>query len=73
MAQHPKLIPYGMMNFVDVRENNCCYVGKTPLIRRYLHRISKNVLFFITFMPFREQRLEIIVNFVTNNINRKGD
>jgi len=38
-----------------------------------LHRISKNVLFFITFMPFQEQRLEIIVNFVANNRNRKGD
>jgi hypothetical protein len=31
------------------------------------------VLFFITFMPFREQKLEIIVNFVANNRNRKGD
>jgi hypothetical protein len=26
------------------------------------------VLFFITFMALEEQRLEIIVNFVTNNI-----
>ena len=38
-----------------------------------LHNSSKNVLFFITFMPFREQKLEIIVNFVANNRNRKGD
>lgn len=137
MAQYPKRIPYGMMDFVDVREDNCYYVDKTrfiPLIeqankfffffrpRRFgksltlsmlrhyyavlrsslpgngygslrrnqlryylfgardfpltsssLHSFSKNVRFFITFMPLEEQRLEIIVNFVANNINRKGD
>lgn len=37
MAQFPKRIPYGMMNFVDVREDNCYYVDKTcfiPLIEQ---------------------------------------
>ena len=27
-----KRIPYGMMNFIDVREDNCYYVDKTPFI-----------------------------------------
>lgn len=27
-----KRIPYGMMNFVDVRKDDCYYVDKTPFI-----------------------------------------
>ena len=27
-----KRIPYGMMNFIDVREDNCYYVDKTRFI-----------------------------------------
>ena len=37
MATYPKRIPYGMMNFIDVREDDCYYVDKThyiPLIER---------------------------------------
>ena len=29
-----KRIPYGMMNFVDVREDNCYYVDKTRFIEK---------------------------------------
>ena len=35
-----------------------------------LHKSSKNVLFDLTFMPLKEQRLEIMFNFVPNNVNR---
>lgn len=32
--QNPKRIPYGMMNFVDVRNYNCYYVDKTKFIEK---------------------------------------
>lgn len=35
--KYPKRIPYGMMNFIDVREDDCYYVDKTrfiPLVER---------------------------------------
>ena len=32
--QNPKRIPYGMMNFVDVRNDNCYYVDKTKFIEK---------------------------------------
>lgn len=31
---YPKRIPYGMMNFVDVREDDCYYVDKTRFIEK---------------------------------------
>lgn len=30
----PKRIPYGMMNFVAIREDNCYYVDKTRFIEK---------------------------------------
>ena len=39
---YPKRIPYGMMNFVDVREDNCYYVDKT----RFIERIESAHRFF---------------------------
>lgn len=46
MAHFPKRITYGMMNFVDVREDNCYYVDKTcfiPLIEQ-----ANKFFFFIS-------------------------
>ena len=33
VKEEAKRIPYGMMNFVAVREDNCYYVDATPLLR----------------------------------------
>lgn len=49
MAQYPKRIPYGMMNFVDVREDNCYYVDKT----RFIPLIEQANKFFFFFRPQR--------------------
>ena len=38
-----KRIPYGMMNFVTVRERNCYYVDKTPFIEEIE---NSNMYFF---------------------------
>ena len=32
MSNYRKRIPYGMMNFVDVRERDCYFVDKTRFI-----------------------------------------
>ena len=32
MSTYRKRIPYGMMNFVDVRRDDCYYVDKTRFI-----------------------------------------
>ena len=37
VREEAKRIPYGMMNFVDVREDNCYYVDKT----RYIEKVEK--------------------------------
>lgn len=49
MAQYPKRIPYGMMNFVDVREDNCYYVDKT----RFIPLIEQANKFFFFIRPRR--------------------
>ena len=43
--EEAKRIPYGMMNFVDVREDNCYYVDKT----RFIEKVEKSnrYIFFI--------------------------
>lgn len=49
MAQYPKRIPYGMMNFVDVREDDCYYVDKT----RFIPLIEQANKFFFFIRPRR--------------------
>lgn len=44
-----KRIPYGMMNFADVRESNCYFVDKTP----FIHQIEKANKFFFFIRPRR--------------------
>jgi len=46
---YPKRIPYGMMNFVDVREDNCYYVDKT----RFIEKIERAHRFFFYIRPRR--------------------
>ena len=43
--QKPKRIPYGMMNFVDVRNDNCYYVDKTKFIEKVE---NANKFFFLS-------------------------
>ena len=45
----PKRIPYGMMNFVNVRERNCYYVDKT----RFIEKIEDSNMFFFFIRPRR--------------------
>ena len=45
--QKPKRIPYGMMNFVDVRNDNCYYVDKT----RFIEKVEDANKFFFFFFP----------------------
>lgn len=40
-----KRIPYGMMNFIDVREDDCYYVDKT----HYIPLIENANKYFFTF------------------------
>ena len=47
--RHPKRIPYGMMNFVAVRRDDCYYVDKT----RYIEEIERANMFFFFFRPRR--------------------
>ena len=47
--QKPKRIPYGMMNFVDVREDNCYYVDKT----RFIQKVEDANKFFFFIRPRR--------------------
>lgn len=49
MAQYPKRIPYGMMNFADVRKDNCYYVDKT----RFIPLIERANKFFFFIRPRR--------------------
>ena len=46
MAPYPKRIPYGMMNFIDVREDNCYYVDETHFIEKI-----ENANKFFFFIP----------------------
>ena len=45
----PKRIPYGMMNFVDVRNDNCYYVDKT----RFIEKVEDANKFFFFIRPRR--------------------
>jgi len=49
MATKRKRIPYGMMNFVAVREDNCYYVDKT----RFIEKIENANKFFFFIRPRR--------------------
>ena len=44
-----KRIPYGMMNFVDVREDNCYYVDKT----RFIEKVEEANKYFFFIRPRR--------------------
>ena len=44
-----KRIPYGMMNFEDVRRMDCCYVDKTP----YIEEVEKSNMYFFYIRPRR--------------------
>ena len=45
----PRRIPYGMMNFVAVREDNCYYVDKT----RFIEKVEEANKFFFFIRPRR--------------------
>ena len=47
--QEVKLIPYGMMNFVAIREDNYYYVDKT----RFIEKVEKSNRFFFFIRPRR--------------------
>ena len=47
--QKPKRIPYGMMNFVAIREDNYYYVDKT----RYIEKVEDANRFFFFIRPRR--------------------
>lgn len=49
MQPYRKRIPYGMMNFVDVRESDCYYVDKTS----YIYFIENSNRFFFYIRPRR--------------------
>ena len=44
-----KRIPYGMMNFIDVREDDCAYVDKT----QFIEKIEDANKFFFFIRPRR--------------------
>ena len=46
---NPKRIPYGMMNFVALREENCYYVDKT----RFVEEIEHANMYFFYIRPRR--------------------
>ncbi len=49
MKRYPKRIPYGMMNFVAVRCDDCYYVDKT----RFIEEIERSNKFFFFIRPRR--------------------
>ena len=49
VEEEAKRIPYGMMNFVAVREDNCYYVDKT----RFIEKIEKANKYFFFIRPRR--------------------
>ena len=49
MSTYRKRIPYGMMNFVDVRKDDCYYVDKT----RFIPTIEQANKFFFYIRPRR--------------------
>ena len=49
VKEEAKRIPYGMMNFVAVREDNCYYVDKT----RFIEKVEKANKYFFFIRPRR--------------------
>ena len=49
MSNYRKRIPYGMMNFVDVRERDCYFVDKT----RFIPLMEQSNMFFFFIRPRR--------------------
>ena len=49
VKEEAKRIPYGMMNFVAVREDNCYYVDKT----RYIEKVERANKYFFFIRPRR--------------------
>ncbi len=49
MSKYRKRIPYGMMNFVDIRKNDCYFVDKT----RFIPTIEQANMFFFFIRPRR--------------------
>lgn len=49
MKNEPKRIPYGMMNFVALREENCYYVDKT----KFVEEIERANMYFFYIRPRR--------------------
>ena len=49
VKEEVKRIPYGMMNFVAIREDNCYYVDKT----RYIEKVEKANKYFFFIRPRR--------------------
>ena len=49
VKEEAKRIPYGMMNFVAIREDNCCYVDKT----RFIEKVEKANKYFFFIRPRR--------------------
>ena len=45
VSSERKLLPYGMMNFADIRLDNYYYVDKTGLIKTLLEHFGKVNLF----------------------------
>jgi len=52
MSTYRKRIPYGMMNFVDVRKDNCYFVDKT----RFILAMEQANPFFSFFVPVGSER-----------------
>ena len=50
VQEEVKRIPYGMMNFVAVREDNCYYVDKT----RFIEKVERANKFFFFIRPRHE-------------------
>ena len=49
MQEEVKRIPYGMMNFVAIREDNYYYVDKT----RFIEKVEKSNRYFFFIRPRR--------------------
>ena len=52
VKEEAKRIPYGMMNFVAVREDNCYYVDKT----RFIEKVEKANKYFFFIRPDVSER-----------------
>ena len=49
VKEETKLIPYGMMNFVAIREDNNYYVDKT----RFIEKIEQSNKYLFIYRPHR--------------------